>query len=69
VAEYAIILLTFMLINLFGLELGMACGVLVAMAHFIADYARAPVRAGVAVSGFRSSAFALLRAACLNTRS
>eukprot|EP00967_Tisochrysis_lutea_P102451 scaffold154273_cov37-Tisochrysis_lutea.AAC.8 len=42
-AEYGIILLTFLFINLFGLELGMACGVLVAMAHFIADYARAPI--------------------------
>jgi MFS superfamily sulfate permease-like transporter len=44
VAEYAIILLTFLLINLFGLEMGMASGVLVSMTNFIADYARAPVR-------------------------
>jgi len=35
VAEYAIILLTFLLINLFGLEMGMACGVLVSMAHVL----------------------------------
>lgn len=40
-AEYGIILLTFGAINLFGLELGMCAGVLVAMTHFIADYARA----------------------------
>ena len=42
-AEYAIIWCTFLLINLGGLEIGMACGVLVAMLHFILDYARVPV--------------------------
>ena len=42
-AEYVIIWCTFLLINLGGLEIGMACGVLVAMLHFILDYARVPV--------------------------
>jgi len=42
-AEYVTILLTFLFINLIGLELGMSAGVLVAMTHFILDYARVPV--------------------------
>ena len=41
--EYAIILLTFGAINCFGLEVGMCGGVLIAMCHFIIDYASAPV--------------------------
>ena len=41
--EYAIILLTFGAINCFGLEVGMCGGVLIAMCHFIVDYASAPV--------------------------
>ena len=41
--EYGVILCTFFMINLVGLELGMACGVLVAMASFIYDYAKVPV--------------------------
>ncbi len=42
-AEYLIIWFTFLLVNLVGLELGMACGVLASMAQFILDYARVPV--------------------------
>ena len=41
--EYGVIISTFVLINLCGLELGMACGVLIAMISFIYDYARVPV--------------------------
>jgi len=40
---------TFLLINAFDLEIGMACGVLVAMLHFILDYARVPVVQRVAL--------------------
>ena len=36
-AEYLIIWFTFLLVNLVGLELGMACGVLASMAQFILD--------------------------------
>ena len=41
--EYGVILVTFAGINLFGLELGMGAGVLIAMVCFIYDYAQVPV--------------------------
>ena len=41
--EYGVILATFMFINLFGLEVGMGGGVLIAMICFIYDYAKVPV--------------------------
>ena len=46
-AEYGVIWVTFLLINLVGLELGMASGVLIAMFTFILDYAKQPVVARV----------------------
>ena len=41
--EYAVILATFLFINLFGLELGMSGGVLLSLVSFVYDYARVPV--------------------------
>ena len=41
--EYIVILLTFLFINLFGLEIGMCAGVVFSMVTFIYDYARVPV--------------------------
>ena len=41
--EYAVIVATFLLINFFGLGVGMGGGVLIAMACFIYDYAKVSV--------------------------
>ena len=38
--EYMVIIATFLMINLGGLEIGMASGVLIAMVSFIYDYAK-----------------------------
>ena len=73
-AEYLIIWLTFGLINLVGLELGMACGVLAAMLQFILDYARVPVvqrvtlRSNVMRSPMLSSVLASLQPQIIQLR-